>query len=313
MHAYGSARSAGRGRLLAIPVLSVLIVAVAIGAASRAAGPGPTSTDPQASMDAATVVLTLLGMALALSLLYLAWSLYTGDRPGNRAPSEKPPAASLRTQLLVALLVLAALGGILALLLTSTPAAQRHRAAGAASSTGLRLPPSTPLAYSTTVGGITAGVVLFVLLALLAAWQLRRLRRRGRGQPFLTELDGPEAPGPWGGADEIRLSLEDVTVPDPLSEPDARRAVIAAWLSMTDAIAAQWRRRDPSETPFEYVGAALAGAGVEAASAHRLTSLFETARYGGLQVGEDMRTEAVAVLDGVRSDLERRAALAASR
>jgi Domain of unknown function (DUF4129) len=307
MNMRSSAMSAGRGRLLALPILAVLLLAVAIGATSRAGGTGPTSTDPQASVDASTVILTLLGMSLAMSLGYLAWCLLTADRPGGHQ-TEKREGVRLRTQLLVLGLVLSVLGGIVAIIFATSPRASRHGQAAALGGSTAVVRGTKALAYSSAVGGITAGTVVVVLLAFFVWWQLRRLSRRRRGQPFLADLSGPEGVVPLPSADHVELSLQEVTVPDPRAEPDPRRAVIAAWLSMTEAIGAQWRPRDPSEAPFEYLAAALTGAGVKPASAHRLTTLFETARWGGRPVGEDVRTEAVAALDQVRADLQQCAA-----
>ena len=61
-----------RARLAALPLLALLIVAVALGAAAGPGGAGPTSTDQQASIVAMSVILTLLGISVALFVLGLS-------------------------------------------------------------------------------------------------------------------------------------------------------------------------------------------------------------------------------------------------
>jgi hypothetical protein len=296
----------GRARLVAVPIAAALVVAIAVGAAARSGG-GSGPTNPEASVDAVTIVLTLLGMAIAGAFFFLLWSLLTGERARQGGPETPRQRVPLRTQLLILAGVLLVLAGAVVAVVLAHPNAQRL---GAGAGGGGHLPKpskSAPLPYSATVGGATAGAVVLVLGILLLLVRLRRIGRRGRRDAFLADLEGPDAVPASAPAEGISLPLDGVTVADPLTEPDPRQAVIAAWMAMTEVIGRCWRPREPSEAPFEYLQAALTGAGVQPGSAHRLTTLFETARWGGRPVGEEMRAEAVAALDGVRRELHRQA------
>lgn len=290
-----------RGRLAALPVLAALIVAVAAGAAVRGSS-GPASTEHQASVDVASVVLTLLGVVLVGATAFMAYALLSGDRgrAGERAGEEGP---SLRYQLLVSALVLAVVAGAgtVTWLLLHHQTRGHGSPAGGQSTTVPHLPHVTPLAYSDAAGGWTLAVVGVVVGALLLRRGLRRWHLR-RDATFLDLVAGDlAAPAPTAAG--LLVPLAGVAVPDPQAEPDPRRAVIAAWLAMAEAIGGAWRARADSEAPFEYLQEALTGAGVRADSAGRLTTLFEVARWSGRPVGEEMRAEAIAALDAVRHDL----------
>ena len=63
------------------------------------------------------------------------------------------------------------------------------------------------------------------------------------------------------------------------AEPDARRAVIAAYARMEGVLARHGLRRKPSETPLEYLRRILLGLTARADAVRRLTSLFEQAKF----------------------------------
>jgi len=87
-------------------------------------------------------------------------------------------------------------------------------------------------------------------------------------------------------------------------EPDPRRAVVAAWIAMGDALGRHGLGRDSAEAPLEYMQRALHAVRVSRASAQRLTSLFQRARYSDHPATPAMRTEALHALQDVRDDLD---------
>jgi Domain of unknown function (DUF4129) len=174
-----------------------------------------------------------------------------------------------------------------------------------------------PPPSSGVVPWIVAGIALAAMVAAVAA-QLAADRRRRRP---------PRTPA------ERLVDLLDDTLEDLEGQPDPRRAVIAAWARMERGLAAAGLPRHPAEAPFEYAGrvleAALAptdrgnavpggrrGTGpppgwavvgfpgpLRSDSVHRLTGLFERAKFSRHRIGEGDRVEAIAALRAVRRDL----------
>jgi Domain of unknown function (DUF4129) len=147
---------------------------------------------------------------------------------------------------------------------------------------------------------LVAGAAVVAMIAIVAAGVLADRRRR----------TPPRTPA------ERLVELLDDTLDDIEREPDPRRAVIAAWARMERGLAAVGLPRRPAEAPFEYAGRVLAAAAdapgdsagrtppVRPASVHRLTDLFERAKFSQHTIDLAMRDEAVAALRAVRADLE---------
>jgi Domain of unknown function (DUF4129) len=159
-------------------------------------------------------------------------------------------------------------------------------------------PPSTLPAPSTlevpdpppssgVVPWVVAGVALAAMVAVAAA-QLAAERRRRRP---------PRTPA------ERLVDLVDDTLEDLEGEPDPRRAVIAAWARMERGLAAAGLPRHPAEAPYEYATRVLEAALARPASVHRLTGLFERAKFSQHRIGEGDRAQAIAALRVVRRDL----------
>jgi hypothetical protein len=153
---------------------------------------------------------------------------------------------------------------------------------------------------------IVAGVALAAMVGIVVA-QLVADRRRRRP---------PRTPA------ERLVELLDDTLEDLEREPDPRRAVIGAWARMAAGLAAAGLPRRPAEAPFEYAGrvleTALDPAGRSATlgplrpeSVHRLTGLFERAKFSHHDIGEDDRDQAIAALRAVRQELAEAAEQAA--
>jgi Domain of unknown function (DUF4129) len=160
---------------------------------------------------------------------------------------------------------------------------------------------------------LVAGLAVVAMAAIVAAGLLADRRRRGP----------PRTPA------ERLVELLDDTLDDIEQDPDPRRAVIAAWARMERGLAAAGLPRTPAEAPFEYVARVLAavadspghpvggvaGGGaprvggvprtppVRPASVHRLTDLFERAKFSHHTIDQAMRQQAVAALRAVRADL----------
>jgi hypothetical protein len=119
-----------------------------------------------------------------------------------------------------------------------------------------------------------------------------RRRRRRRAVP----LDAATV------AEDLAAEMSDA-IDDLEAEPDARRAVIAAYARMEGVLARHGLRRLPSETPLEYLRRALLGLTGRADAVKRLTSLFEQAKFSRHEIDSPMKLEAIGALREIRDDL----------
>jgi len=134
---------------------------------------------------------------------------------------------------------------------------------------------------------LVAGMALLAMAGVVVGQLLADRRRRGP----------PRSPA------ERLVELLDDTLEDIEREPDPRRAVIAAWARMERGLAVAGLPRQPAEAPFEYAARVLEAAWVRPASVHRLTDLFERAKFSHHTIDQATRGEAIAALRTVRRDL----------
>jgi HAMP domain-containing protein len=140
--------------------------------------------------------------------------------------------------------------------------------------------------------------VLWVALAVLAAVAAAYVRARRR-LPRLEPLR-PLAPDDLAGdvASTIGDALDDLE-----AEPDARRAVIAAYARMEGVLARSGAERRVSETPLEYVQRVLLELTAQTAAVTRLTDLFEEAKFSRHRIDASMKQDAITALRTIRDDL----------
>jgi hypothetical protein len=102
--------------------------------------------------------------------------------------------------------------------------------------------------------------------------------------------------------EEVALALDE-SLDDLRSEPDLRRAIIAAYARMERTLAGAGVARRPADTPFEYLARALYGLDASAAAVTRLTDLFEWAKFSQHEPDASMRDDAIAALVALRDEL----------
>jgi hypothetical protein len=114
------------------------------------------------------------------------------------------------------------------------------------------------------------------------------------------------APRPWRlrSQDAVSLALDE-SLDDLRTEPDLRRAIIAAYARMERALAFGGIARRPSEAPLEYLERALRELDTSAEGVRRLTDLFEWAKFSQHEPRPEMRDEAIEALVAVRDELRR--------
>lgn len=95
----------------------------------------------------------------------------------------------------------------------------------------------------------------------------------------------------------------DLAIDDLRQEPDARRAIIAAYARMETAFTTVGLPRQPSEAPREFLVRSLRKLNASADAASRLTALFELAKFGHHPTTLAMRDEAIDALLATREEL----------
>ena len=131
---------------------------------------------------------------------------------------------------------------------------------------------------------LVGGVAVLLLASRGAKRTQRPLRRRSQ--------------------DAVSLALDE-SLDDLRTEPDLRRAIIAAYARMERALAFGGIPRRPSEAPLEYLERALRELDTSAAGVRRLTDLFEWAKFSQHEPEPEMRDEAIDALVAVRDELSR--------
>ena len=132
--------------------------------------------------------------------------------------------------------------------------------------------------------------IVLGLLLVVAAIVALRLSRPDRRRP---RTIAPEA---------IAAALDE-SLDDLRTDPDVRRAIIAAYARMEGALGAAGIGRHPAEAPLEYLERALLSLDTSAAAVRRLTDLFEWARFSHHEPEPAMRDDAVDALVAVRDEL----------
>ena len=104
-------------------------------------------------------------------------------------------------------------------------------------------------------------------------------------------------------AEDFAASITDA-IDDLVAEPDARRAVIAAYARMEGVLGRHGLRRRPSDTPVEYLRRVLLGLTSRDDAVERLTKLFEEAKFSRHEVDASMKQEAITALKTIRDDIQ---------
>jgi hypothetical protein len=133
-----------------------------------------------------------------------------------------------------------------------------------------------------------------VLLAAIAAYTYHRWRSDKLSfVPRLPELTVSE---------DLAATIDDA-IDDLEAEPDARRAVIAAYARMEAVLGRNGFQRIPSETAIEYLRRILHALTSRGDAVTRLTALFERAKFSRSEIDGSMKQEAIGALREIRDDL----------
>jgi hypothetical protein len=291
---------AGAGRRVpawvALPAAAGLIALVALASRSSSTfSSGSTEVDFAPAITALEVI-GYVGLAVGLVAVLLGAALWRGRMRHLRVQrlfGTKRETAP--TPWWMNLLALATMIGMLAFEAVVLVAyidelrrlADQAAAEGSGGDAGLSrvFGPLTNDATAMTI----ALVVVVGLGAVLAALAIR-LRLR----------DDRAAVGP-GGARASTVAAVERSLGALRSEPDPRRAVIAAYGAMEQSLSGAGYGRRRSEAPLEYLRRVLAVPRIAADEVGTLTNLFQHAKFSEHAVDEPMRHEAIGALERIRA------------
>jgi len=276
-------------RLLLLGVAVTALVAVAALAshgrplAGSGAGRGPTA----GFFD---YVFTTTAIFAVLVVAVVVWGLIVARPQGDGKPRT-------RNHLVSYLLAVVSGAAIALLLLHSAHFMQRLRSldlqGGRPGKPAHGASPGTipPGARGARVRWDEVAVVAALLAGTAALAYAGRSRKRAR-------------PPSWRRRSQEAVSAAlDESLDDLRSEPDLRRAIVAAYARMESALAVAGIPRRPAEAPLEYMERALTSLDTSAAAAGRLTVLFEWAKFSQHEPEPQMRDEAIDALVAVRDEL----------
>jgi hypothetical protein len=101
------------------------------------------------------------------------------------------------------------------------------------------------------------------------------------------------------------------SIDDLRREGDPRKAVIAAYVNMERVLAQHGLPRLRAEAPFEYLARILRQLEVSESSVHRLTELFEYAKFSTHDIDAEMKEQAIGAFAALRDELRAEEAVAA--
>jgi Domain of unknown function (DUF4129) len=103
-------------------------------------------------------------------------------------------------------------------------------------------------------------------------------------------------------SEDLAAGITDA-IDDLEAEPDARRAVIAAYARMEGVLGRNGFLRVPSETAIEYLRRVLLGLTSRGDAVTRLTALFEQAKFSQNEIDAAMKQDAIGSLREIRDGL----------
>jgi hypothetical protein len=235
---------------------------------------------------------------------------------GAGAPRRRAtgPAAWVLAALVVVLVtVLAALGARGGPWVPPSTSEAPPTVAGPPALPGQKLPPQVTQSAPPTPfdagndGGVVAYVVVAVVLVLVVAGLVLlvaglvhrpvRRQRRDRAEGVPLEAAGPDPAALPAAVDRALDAVED---------PDAREAVVAAWLLLGRAAAESGTPPRPAETAAEYARRLAAERALPADAVAALAELYREARFSTHEVRPDQRDRARAHLLALRAALTAR-------
>ena len=287
MHRAAEVRGLTRRIGIAALVLPALLL-VAFAARSYQPFGGDAGAERAASttfVDSLFTIVLVLGGLAALIVLYVSVR-----RPGRPRGKGSSTYSSLLTFLLIFGFLL--IGGRALLQYDRQPGNEEgsDSAFPTEIQPGELVPGQEPDRDPQVVWPLAVGLAALIVAAIVVAVLVERRRRRMR----------PDGLTP----DQLKELTEalDEAIDDLRRDPDPRRAVIAAYARMEQALTVYGLPRKPSEAPYEYLRRVARELEAEQPVA-ALTELFELAKFSEHSVDEGMRGRAIDALTAVRTEV----------
>jgi hypothetical protein len=278
-----------RGARLALVALGLLALLAVVAAATRGGFGHRDGGRPVPSAAFTSWSMSALLVLMAVAAPFAIWTFVVQQREGGIAKPSKGFARRVLEPLAVCALVVAALfvrRRLYADLFGRRQAPLHLQRPQAATPKGHAVHHAAQAHFEWPV----LWLAIAVGLAVLAYVVVRRRRAPA------TETAAP------GVDEDLAASIGDA-IDDLEAEPDARRAVVAAYARMEAALARHGLRRRPSQTPLEYLRAVLASLSGRGGAATRLTELFEEAQFSTHAVDLGMKRDAIDALRTIRDGL----------
>jgi hypothetical protein len=283
--------STGRSVRLAVVAFALLALLAIVAFASRS-GLGH-ATHAQPTPGYVSYAFTAFLILFVLAIPVAAWAFFMQAREGGfqRKSFRSRLIQNLLTFLFITFLILAVLyikrhhghifGNNTSGLQKAKDALNHHA-------------PQKPANYEPHFQWLVFWISVAGLAAISAAYVIQRRRRKRRHA----------VPLPTPSVTEDLVATMSDAIDDLEAEPDARRAVIAAYARMEGVFARHGLRRKPSETPMEYLRRILLGLTARADAVSDLTSLFEQAKFSSHEIDGSMKQDAIGALREIRDDLQ---------
>jgi hypothetical protein len=282
--------------------VAVLVALLALASRSSAvpSGEGPANAGP---VIVIIHLVEIIGLAIEVLFILILIAVYLTSR--RRPPKEdeeqiyhEPPHLHWAVKLLIVALPMLVLSGLLFALyrLLTTDQPLEPLPAGIA--------PQPPLferggfvdQVASNMGLGWWEVLIAVVLAGAAFIAILRVFRTPTSAPRL-QPDSPQQARALATA--IRAGLRDARL-----EPDPRRAVIAAYATMEQILAAQGFPRRAVEAPLEYMARLFAELDISGEAIRTLTDLFELARFSDHAISPAAKEQAISALVVIEQELQ---------
>ena len=282
----------GRGARLALVAGALVVLLLVVALASRTGFGGNSKATPSSSYASYALTVFLILFALMIPVALYAFLIQMRETDVTKRRSF--PARMFHQ--LATLFLLAAAGFVIVYLKTHNGHlfgihVTRFQPSGTGSGSGAS---GRHTGFEPQFEWWVLWAALILLVAVAIALFATRIRRPKGLRKLPDETDVGE---------DLAASIRDA-IDDLEAEPDARRAVIAAYARMESVLARHGLRRRPSETPVEYLRRILLGLTTRTEAVVRLTDLFELAKFSRHDIDDAMKREAIGALREIRDDLQ---------
>jgi hypothetical protein len=281
---------------IALSAAAGLIAVVAFASRSALSAAAPLPIDFKPAFTAIRVI-AYVGLVIGTLALPLAFAMSRArarrDRAARAALGQRQLQPVPWWVRIVGLAVMAAMVAFQIAVVLAFIADLRRSAQGGSGGgrgTGGVIDPGTLGAASDDLTALTIALVIVLGLGVLIV--VMALRWRVLDAP--TGVDGRDRRTAVARA--VELSLDALR-----SEPDPRRAVIAAYAAMERSLSAAGFARHRSEAPLEYLRRVIAAPTTVGEEVRTLTLLFQHAKFSQHAVEEAMRSRAIDALAGIRT------------